>query len=169
KKKSATLPSLAYIRDSIIQSNTVVTFDVVLDMLNNKAKTLLVPSQLPQTAVKTEPAKSESHAASALALLTYKCRDGRHNPSKNHTAKQCFALHPNFLDKYRTRLKLRKLKTHPATHLTLAFSLAITRITSPRGMNRISLHNQYNQLRIVPIATTSTQSTQVVPNVAKSR
>lgn len=122
-------PSLAYIRDSIIstgQSNTVVTFDLVLDMLDNKAKTLSVPSQHPQTAVKTEPAESESDAASAL--LTYKCRDGRHNPSENHTAEQCFALHPNLLDEYRTRLKLRKLKTHPATHLTSAFSSAITRM-----------------------------------------
>ncbi|KNZ44129.1 uncharacterized protein VP01_9491g1 [Puccinia sorghi] len=100
-------PSLAYIRDSIIstgQSNTVVTFDLVLEMLDNKAKTLSVPSQHPQTAVKTEPAESESDAASAL--LTYMYKDCRHNPSENHTAEQCFALHPNLLDKYRTRLKL---------------------------------------------------------------
>jgi len=115
-------PSLGTIRDSIIstgQSSAIVTSDIVLDMLDNKEKTLL-PVSISQSTSKAD--HHESDAASAL--LTFKCRDGRHNPSESHSAEQCFALHPNLLDEYRARLKLRKLKTYPETNLTTAASCA---------------------------------------------
>lgn len=110
-------PTLSYIRDSIIstgQSNTVITFELVLDMLDNKAKTLSAPLQLTQTAVKSESTEFESDAATAL--LTYQCKNGQHDPSAKHSEAQCFAKHPHKLEEYRKRLKERS--STPSMHHT---------------------------------------------------
>ncbi|OAV87200.1 hypothetical protein PTTG_09324 [Puccinia triticina 1-1 BBBD Race 1] len=81
--------SLSSIQDAIIstgQSSTVVTYNLVLDMLDNKAKTLSRPQPCPQVKLKNN---TESNAASAL--LTYQCSDGKHNPAAKHSKVQCFA------------------------------------------------------------------------------
>ncbi|KNZ56374.1 hypothetical protein VP01_2418g2 [Puccinia sorghi] len=100
----------------------------------------ILPPAAPSETTLLPPRLYKLHNAAA-ALLTYKCRDGRHNPSESHTDKQCFALHPNLLDEYRACLKLRKLKTYPASHLTSAFSVATTRMPaqdiSLKAMNHI--------------------------------
>ncbi|KAI9613740.1 hypothetical protein KEM48_003663 [Puccinia striiformis f. sp. tritici PST-130] len=67
--------SLASIRDSIIstgQTSTVVTYDLVLNMLDNKAKTLSIsaPSFKPSASFKVKNSESDA----ATALLTYKCK-----------------------------------------------------------------------------------------------
>ncbi|KAI9613726.1 hypothetical protein KEM48_003664 [Puccinia striiformis f. sp. tritici PST-130] len=67
--------SLASIRDSIIstgQTSTVVTYDLVLNMLDNKAKTLSISAPLFKPSASFKVKNSESDAATAL--LTYKCK-----------------------------------------------------------------------------------------------
>lgn len=105
-------PTLAAVQDAVIntgQTSTEVTYNLVLDILDNKAKT---------TSIAVTPPKSDAaESDAATALLTYLCRDGKHSPKANHSASQCFALHPKLLEEYRARLKDRNKSERGETYL----------------------------------------------------
>ncbi|KAH9452443.1 hypothetical protein Pst134EB_016394 [Puccinia striiformis f. sp. tritici] len=116
--------SLASIRDAIIStglSSTVVTYEVVLDMIDNKAKSQPVaPVQSKPTHSTHRAENGESDAATAL--LAEFCKNKTHDPNASHSAAQCFALHPELLDAYRARLKARKSENSPSSHFTAVVS-----------------------------------------------
>ncbi|POW03860.1 hypothetical protein PSTT_10820 [Puccinia striiformis] len=116
--------SLASIRDAIIStglSSTVVTYEVVLDMIDNKAKSQPVaPVQSKPTHSTHRAENGESNAATAL--LAEFCKNKTHDPNASHSAAQCFALHPELLDAYRARLKARKSENSPSSHFTAVVS-----------------------------------------------
>ncbi|KAI7936442.1 hypothetical protein MJO29_015745 [Puccinia striiformis f. sp. tritici] len=116
--------SLASIRDAIIStglSSTVVTYEVVLDMIDNKAKSQPVaPVQSKPTHSTHRAENGESDAATAL--LAKFCKNKTHDPNASHSAAQCFALHPELLDAYRARLKARKSENSPSSHFTAVVS-----------------------------------------------
>ncbi|KNZ49606.1 uncharacterized protein VP01_4908g1 [Puccinia sorghi] len=111
-------PSLSSIQDAIIstgQTSTAVTYDIVLDLLDSKAKTShVLSSSMSHSTPKAENLESDA----ATALLTYQCKNGQHDPSAKHSEAQCFAKHPHKLAEYRKRLKDRS--NTPETHLTTA-------------------------------------------------
>lgn len=112
-------PSLSSIQDAIIstgQTSTTVTHDIVLDLLDNKAKT--APHVLSSSTSHSTPKADNLESDAAAALLTYQCKNGQHDPSAKHSEAQCFAKHPHKLAEYRKRLKDRF--STPETHLTTA-------------------------------------------------
>ncbi|KNE87338.1 hypothetical protein PSTG_19280, partial [Puccinia striiformis f. sp. tritici PST-78] len=80
--------SLASIRDAIIStglSSTVVTYEVVLDMIDNKAKSQPVaPVQSKPTHSTHRAENGESDAATAL--LAEFCKNKTHDPNASHSA-----------------------------------------------------------------------------------
>ncbi|KAI9603017.1 hypothetical protein H4Q26_002327 [Puccinia striiformis f. sp. tritici PST-130] len=102
-------------------SSTVVTYEVVLDMIDNKAKSQPVaPVQSKPTHSTHRAENGESDAATAL--LAEFCKNKTHDPNASHSAAQCFALHPELLDAYRARLKARKSENSPSSHFTAVVS-----------------------------------------------
>ncbi|KAH9471454.1 hypothetical protein Pst134EA_005354 [Puccinia striiformis f. sp. tritici] len=146
--------SLASIRDAIIStglSSTVVTYEVVLDMIDNKAKSQPVaPVQSKPTHSTHRAENGESDAATAL--LAEFCKNKTHDPNASHSAAQCFALHPELLDAYRARLKARKARTVPRlTSLLWSPQWSVSHQPSPRSHSN-------NQIKTATTTTISPKS-----------
>lgn len=94
---------MRHVRDSIVVSGTSsatkITYKTVLDILDNHSKSSNALT------IKTEDTRLEENLDSATALITQaRCPPGKHLESASHSAKNCFSLHPELLQKYREHL-----------------------------------------------------------------
>lgn len=106
-------PLLSQIKDSVISSGNspnVVTYKVVLDLIDSKARTMPVKSDPPinnygnVTAMLKQPTK-------------YNCLPGHHHPLANYPEDRCFKLHPHLRNQFYNR---SKTKAVPQAHFLQA-------------------------------------------------